>query len=247
MEKSIKNKIKLYRFDFDHYQNMEILKYIGVNNTLRIYDNSIWIFWYHNGIMCSKEQHKNGKLNGTTKIWHIDGTLWVEKNYVNDKLEGKFNIWYSNGNIKSTRYYKDDKIIDGTYDMFHDNGVISEKINYKNNEMNGLHVCYSYNGSLLLMENYTDGKLDGSIDGINGPTYISYYIPGQLECICYYTNDELNNPNTGMAAFRSWYFNGQNMTEANYKNGNLHGSYQTWYMDGRLKNISYYNEGKLTS
>uniref|UniRef100_A0A6C0EA05 Uncharacterized protein n=1 Tax=viral metagenome TaxID=1070528 RepID=A0A6C0EA05_9ZZZZ len=42
-----------------------------------------------------------------------------------------------------------------------------------------------------------------------------------------------------------WYYNGNKMYEAEYKNGEKHGKYTHWNVDGTIKESHYYDNGKI--
>ena len=56
---------------------------------------------YTNGQVKSKEDIKDGKLDGMSTWWYENGNKGLEKNYKDGKLDGKVTWWYGYYNIRN--------------------------------------------------------------------------------------------------------------------------------------------------
>ncbi len=99
-----------------------------------------FVEWHHkNGLMASKIEYKNNKMNGSSIYY------------------------YSNGRIRARCAYKDD-LQDGPKEYFLENGEYHSKVSYKENQLQGLCVWFE-NGQKLTEAYYNYGKREGLCRG----------------------------------------------------------------------------------
>lgn len=55
----------------------------------------------------------------------------------------------------------------------------------------------------------------------------------------------VGHPESKTGTFRSWYFNGQLLSECTYKDGKLDGIYRKWDSNGKLLTESYRRDNKM--
>jgi antitoxin component YwqK of YwqJK toxin-antitoxin module len=127
---------------------------------------------YHdNGQLKSKENYKDGKLNGALKTYYENGQLQSERNYQDDELnllqtftpEGKLNFFQTftpDGKpLADLSYTKNMKT--GVEHSYHVNGQLKSKENYKDGKLDGLEESYYRDGRLGSKECYINGRKAG--------------------------------------------------------------------------------------
>lgn len=71
-----------------------------------------------------------------------------------------------------------------------------------------------------------------------------YFMSGQLQSQSYYSSYEAQKPGGTRSTFRE---NGSLLTEAEYKNGLMHGIYISYWDNGQMKRKDHFKKGKLKS
>ncbi|WP_418263384.1 toxin-antitoxin system YwqK family antitoxin [Flavobacterium faecale] len=94
--------------------------------------------YYHQAspIVMTKENYKDGKLDGLRSVYYSNGKLAEETNYVNGIKEGK-------------------------YKKYSENGITLEEAIYKANEFHGPAIYKEADGQMVSQGNYSNGKKVG--------------------------------------------------------------------------------------
>lgn len=216
------------------------------------YDGESMIF--ENGKIISKDNYKNGELNGKSVSYHSNGKLSKKCNYKNGELDGEWLEYYENGNLKEELMYKEGIPI-GNYIVYHKNGNVAIKCNYDNGKLNGEYVKYYENNKIAVKCSYKNGELDGE--------YISYYEDGSIKIksnlkngnfidyISYYKNGNKKilfseqEYIEGFKGFISYYENGNIETEERYdRNGEILKAIFIMWENGNSKEHHFYYNTK---
>lgn len=135
------------------------------------------IDYYENGQIQSKENYKDGKLNGERITYYENGQIEYKENYKGGEYEGESFSYYKNGQVSYKRLYKNGER-EGIQTYYHYNGQIESKVNIKNGELIGEYIKYYENGQI---------KEKGSfINGTAGGEWIYYYQNGQVHSKGFY-------------------------------------------------------------
>ena len=123
--------------------------------TKRIKDGLL-IEYFSNGEVESKENYKNGKLNGKSFYWYENSKKSAEQFFKDGEcVESK--EWNENGQKSMHLFLKNDKL-EGNNTWWHSNGVISEVVTYKNFVLHGHRTKYNDKGQITLFKNYENGN-----------------------------------------------------------------------------------------
>ncbi|MFD1294979.1 toxin-antitoxin system YwqK family antitoxin [Lutibacter holmesii] len=172
----------------------------------------------------------------------------------NKKIASTYYTYYSNKNLK-LKYTKDgasNRIAyaeyqpNGTLEMeytvtngikntktYTKSGVLKSNIN-QDKKQNKIGECKTYfnNGKINKIENYSNGKLNG--------TYKMFYENGQLKVSSNYKDGQKNGE------FISYHENGQLMVSANYRDGQPDGKFKSFYENGTLNMSGSFTNGEQT-
>ena len=132
---------------------------------------------------------------------------------------------------------------------YYDNGVLKEEGKKSGSLKIGPWTYWKKNGEKYLMENYVEGKKDGSQitwhdngeistrheyeKGLKNGTFVAWYENGNKKQTGTFINDSKN----GMMSY--WYDNGQIWMQENYEMGKKNGLMMGWYKNGK-KSIQQY-------
>jgi antitoxin component YwqK of YwqJK toxin-antitoxin module len=105
-----------------------------INSTAAFTGSSV--DYHDNGQLSSKENYKDGKLDGLVEEFYISGQIWNRKNYKDGKLDGLVE-----------EFYLSDR-----------GGQLWKRKNYKDGKEHGLVEYFSPYGVLYVIEEYKDGK-----------------------------------------------------------------------------------------
>ena len=98
-------------------------------------------------------------FTGSTVSYHKNGQLKSKENYKDGKVDGLWEYYYENGQLKSKENYKDDELT--LSQSFTSKGIPLKDFTYNNGLKTGVEEIYHENGQLGIKENYKDGKEDG--------------------------------------------------------------------------------------
>lgn len=202
MEKSIQNKIKLNKLSVNIY---ELLKYIGIDNSLQLDDKFYSIKWYDNG----QRQIKIKKLKSTSFVtgWHRSGIVYVIYNTNNCLVHGIHFQFYENGNIQCLSNYINGQK-NGLFTSWYANGDIHRMVNYKHGKMDGLYRSWYPNGQLRLQTVYKDG-LHHYDQNTGKFSYLKWHPNGQLHTGANYEYGEM------YGLYKQWDENGKLLVTLN--------------------------------
>jgi antitoxin component YwqK of YwqJK toxin-antitoxin module len=101
--------------------------------TKKIKDGLV-VEYLSNGEVESKQNYKNGKLDGKSVYWHENGQKREEGSYKNGLADGTTTSWFEDGQIEFTLNYKNGKP-DGRHEVWHPNGQIRARLNHRNDRI----------------------------------------------------------------------------------------------------------------
>ena len=113
----------------------------------------------------------------------------------------------------------------GEYKSFDEEGKIIESANFKKGLPEGKRIIYYPNGNPQEEENYENGFLVGDV--------ISYYETGEVKARTPYIIKEGRNVLEGV--IRTYYKNGQLVSEAEAKANEINGAFTEYYENGNIK------------
>ncbi|OFY91199.1 MAG: hypothetical protein A3K10_15635 [Bacteroidetes bacterium RIFCSPLOWO2_12_FULL_31_6] len=214
--------------------------------------NGYYKTYHPNGQLQSEAQTENGFFNGVKKNYFKDGKLEVECNYYKGDINGVYKEFDIDGKLFYTYDYKKGDVyaysfFDKEGKLIHSDNKQSGKLNYlgyfpngnKTSEgiynykggKEGVWKYYNVNGTLNTTSEFKENML---INKTN-----NYFNDGTIEIYKNYKNDTLQGYYIRKDRF------GNRYNEGWYKNGNLHGVWETYYPTNKLKETNYYFNGKL--
>ena len=99
--------------------------------------------FHENGQLKSKENFKDGELDGLSEYYYMDGQLQSKLNYIDGKLDGLWIGYFENGQLQFKRNYIDGKL-DGLWiEYFHRNSQERSLLCFKNGELLGTTYTFS--------------------------------------------------------------------------------------------------------
>lgn len=186
------------------------------------------IFYYPNGQISGIGLMKNGKPDGIWKAYYVNGVL---------KSVGK----RTNG------------LLDSVWVFYFENSMIKEKINYLNGKKSGYYYGFNffYNADSQLVSYIS--KEDLYLNNLRHGLSTNYYKNGIIKNTTVYKNGKKHGvaklyDENGILITLIEYKNGKeiNRDDVNKKHGSQKiGVWKEFYPNGKLKNESYYSQGKL--
>jgi antitoxin component YwqK of YwqJK toxin-antitoxin module len=203
------------KLPFKAYHSNRLVAAEGVFNDGK--KDGLWIYYNAYGRVESREQYKNGNLNGFDKAYYADEKLANVILYTDDKRQGLTQNFYPDSTLKAQGRYV--------------NGV-----------QEGSWYEYNPDGSLNGLYFFVGGKLDGwqKYYTTTGVLHREFYMRENLVLAYKYYGPtgeilgegELEN-GTGTIEWK--YPNGQRAYATEVKNGQYHGKTETFYPDGTQK------------
>jgi len=179
--------------------------------------------YYDSGNVKEEITIENGKKNGPAVRYNVYGTIEDKRTFKDDKLVGSHRVYFKNGNLRIDSTYKGGKL-DGWSKSYYWEGNLARERFYKDGLMQGIERIYTKNGKLEFEHNYINGKKDGL-----STKYFKNSDAVMVASLSHYKNDQLDGK------LKTYHFNGDLATEAEYKNGKLNGSL-TEYARGKKEN-----------
>ncbi|MCF6181101.1 toxin-antitoxin system YwqK family antitoxin [Lutibacter sp.] len=106
------------------------------------------------GVLESEGKMDGKKRIGLWKYYQDKGKKLLSKeNYKNGVLEGESATYYKTGKIAERLFYKNGKL-DGNTKRYAANGILLNNLNYKDGKLNGLAKYYDIKGKLIYTGNY---------------------------------------------------------------------------------------------
>jgi antitoxin component YwqK of YwqJK toxin-antitoxin module len=200
--------------------------------------------WFENGQLKNETNYIDGKKNGARNEWYENGLLNFENYFIDDSLNGIEKVWYTNGKIKSESSYKKGKRV--SYKLWFENGQLQEEADDFNYNPEGFCKIWFENGQLgkyinpklgLHQEWDIEGRLIYENKVINGNGYSKkWHSYGHLKEEYLIKNGEIDG------TYKSYYGDGQLHVYCTYKNGVLNGSYKSWRdKNVQLSDLMYVN------
>ena len=187
-------------------------------------------WFYDNGQIYQIIRYKNGEPHGLQEKFHENGQLKDRTNYKKGKAEGLSKVFHKDGHLESTGDFKNDEL-HGLQEWFYANGQLEERAWYKNGLIDGCEERYYKNGQLKQKGHYKiykEWRDQSTRHGVfeyffnNGPISVQMDLFNSRVLMC------------GQLSFRE-----------NYKDGNLHGLWESFNQDGQLEQRLNYKDGSI--
>jgi antitoxin component YwqK of YwqJK toxin-antitoxin module len=125
-------------------------------------DGSAYTIFYDQGKnKVSEGKVVNKQFEGEWKYYHqASPVVMTKENYKNGKLDGMRSVFYTSGKIAEETNYKNG-LKDGIYKKHSENGIVLEESNYKADEFNGLAIYKEADGQIVSQGNFLNGKKVG--------------------------------------------------------------------------------------
>ncbi len=168
-----------------------------------------------------------GRRQGGWRDVYSNGSIRYQGSFKNDKPVGEFKYFDEEGNLKAINVY-DKTGVNTTYTAYSPNGKVVAKGCYKDKKKDGEWSYFSPdNAKLVLVENYSDGVLEGTSKVYDNKT-------GRVAEDVVYHNGERE----GLC--KKYYADGKVMAEITYSKGKKHGQTKLFYPNGVLQEEGNY-------
>tara|TARA_Y100000782_G_scaffold115634_1_gene163575 strand:+ start:41859 stop:43448 length:1590 start_codon:yes stop_codon:yes gene_type:complete len=243
----------------NYYKTGE-LKSIGYRNAFEL--DSIWKFYREDGILIEEIEYDSNKRNGITKVYNEEGFLITKVNYQNDKKNGRELEYYPElKRIHFERPYLKGQLNGVGYEYAEDGREISiilfEKGFVKDEDIiNRLNPSGQKAGIWIEFYEdlrFTDGekirKLEGRYEkGLKNGYFREYDRTGTLVNTLKYVNGQLVDDPIELQNVeikREFHPNATVKIEKTYYNGQPHGIWKEYDVEGNLVNSWTYKYGTL--
>ena len=212
-----------------------------------------WKYYDKHGNLEEVSEYKDGKTEGKVMIYYASGLKKREYFTKSGDYDGKYLSYFPNGKKRSEGFYKKDEK-QGEWVYFYPDGKLSRKLFFRDGETYGFQYYYDVKGKL---NNNTYFKNDWSYyrvsyDSTERPIDTLFYVNPIAET--YYTLNVLGDTTfiSGLKANRlhgKGVFEPKNSFayEAEYDNGNIHGTITINDELGNLKAKKVYHYGDLVT
>jgi len=187
--------------------------------------------YFFDGTILSTKTYDKGLLNGAFTVNHFGGQPELKGAYKMGKRTGTWKYYETDGKIWREETYVDG-VLNGLVKIYYANGKIDREIEYKDGEKNGTMKRYSEDGLLMSIGYYKDDLIYGYayLDKDQKLTALQPLLNGTGKMVSYYSN-------------------GKKSVEADYSDGKINGTFQTFSSNGTLiyetKDSYGYTEGEL--
>ncbi|MFT5964718.1 MAG: antitoxin component YwqK of YwqJK toxin-antitoxin module [Flavobacterium sp.] len=125
-------------------------------------DNSAYTtFFDQSNNKVSEGKVVNKLFEGTWRYYHqASQIVMTRENYKNGKLQGVRSVFYPSGKIAEETSYKQN-LKEGVYKKYTENGIVLEETIFKNNEYNGLAIFKDADGNVVSTGQFVNGKKSG--------------------------------------------------------------------------------------
>ena len=120
-------------------------------------EDSVWTFYYENGIKKAVEHYDNGKKNGTNVYYFKSGKISQLTKFVDNIADSTWTSFHENGKVKSREPFEKGKK-EGEWTYYFDNGQLESKGNFEKDKRQGKVETYTKTGKLLAIQYYCSGK-----------------------------------------------------------------------------------------
>jgi uncharacterized protein len=183
-------------------------------------DNKVgeWKNYYNSGQVSSTQFYKENNLEGNCISFYTDGSIYEKRFYVNDKLNGPFTRFYDNGALQTEGNFKDDEKWGNWFEYYND-GTLKTITYFIKNSKVGFEFEYGVSGNLYGKEKYNQ-------DGIIIAKYLFDFNNVVIDSLLF---------KTGSSVFNFKDRAGNTIMKGTYKNGLLHGNFQSYYSNSQLR------------
>lgn len=181
---------------------------------------------YPDGVIKSRQEYKNGKLNGTSTWYYPNGNKELEVNYKNEQPDGLYTRWYHNGNKELLETFSEGKK-NGASRKWDLNGKLVEELNYRDDSLHGEYLLYYDNGNV---------RIEGYFDmGLYDSTWTYYHSTGLK------VGEGIYDKGTGVQ--RAFFPDGKVRQTVEYRNNKRNGYEVIYNKEGVVvKKILYKND-----
>ena len=205
----------------------------------KIDPNGYNVFYYSNGVKSSEGYFKNGLPDSLWKTYNIEGVLSATGFKKEGLSTGVWKFYNKDGKLKQTSIYEND-FKNGCTIIYDSLEIKAEERFYINDTLQQELIYYNQAGNIVRIDQLKDGMVNGDTKIFNEQGEVineAYYEDGKL--VANKKINEINEAGERVGFWRTYYPNGILQTEANYKNGKLHGLYKTYDKKGSLLAINY--------
>ena len=197
-----------------------------INSTTPFTGSSV--SYHENGQLKSRENYKDGEIDGLYEGFYDNGQLETRTNYKIGTEEGLQEEFFDNGQLQEKRNIENGELV--LHQTFNQEGNPLNDLTFNNGKKTGVEVGFRENDQLWWRGNYKNNKRDGLWEW--------FYNNGQLWEKRNYKNELLEGP------YEYFYENGKLMTRGNYKDGKQEGFWELYYENGQLQSRGNYKNGK---
>ncbi len=264
LEGSLDGSYTYYDYDGKKYYNYTYKKGDIVN--YKFYDKKGEILkegkrrggeFYYNGFAANGNLTSEGLYNvsggrkGEWKYYGQNGNLTSKGTFEDDLTQGIYTAYYPNGTKEWSGNYTNDTLA-GYYANYHKNGKIENQGGYINGLRQGEWRYYYADGSLNSINFFHKGEFHGEQEyyGTEGkPASTAFAVHGNFKSEIFYDRNgkqfqEINyKPSKEDTIIIFKHYNGKPLTKTSYIYGIKHGSYKSYYFDGKLEAEGAYVNG----
>jgi len=186
-------------------------------------------YYYASGKISSETNYKDGVENGPSVFYYNNGQKKLERNYTNGQEDGYTKEYFNDGKLSYEGW-----VINGEKQQhlvyYNEFGDQKQKVFYKDDELDG-YTEFIEPGNIKSYDyHYSNGWLDQTIQ---------YDTTGRI------ISDNKLDKGTGPVVY--YHQNGKVSGTGTFKNYMLTGSYNTYYFDGTVKSVAFYNKDERDS
>ncbi len=257
-----KNNLPVTGFVLGYHENGSVMSdHYFINGQQEGYE----LHYFKNGSLKAKLNYKNGELDGSGLEWFVNGRKRFESFHRNGELDGEYLRWHENGQIAEISNYKNGLRI-GWQRAYSENGSLMYEANLING--NGLISYRSSDNNIQVNQDYILGKrvnIENGEENDFGPFDRDFLRSGGKPSAGLWINSYDNGEK-----YRSIHKKNNSISITNFKHGLQHGKanetlngqivfegayffdqqdgiHQSWYENGKLKEIKKYDKGILIS
>lgn len=184
------------------------------------------VFYYPGGdsIVMASGPYIDQKRDSIWTFYSADGTITSRENYSKGFKEGQQIIYYPDGAISEKTEFAAD-VQNGNWEQFFPDGkpklkaYVVNGVNYE-----GEYISYYPDGSFRQKGKYLDGKKESS--------WYDHNEDGSIYAIYVYRNGNIIEAYPKNGLFEAYYPNDIKKDEVNYKDGQKHGLFKTYFPKG---------------
>ena len=186
-------------------------------------ENGNWKWFYESGALMRSGNYKNGLFDEKWLSYNEKGVLIDSSNYSIGRLDGEYKSYYENGQMSQMGQYSRDRQED-KWMIFYENGILNATGSFNNGELFGLWKFNNYDGTPSQEINYLDRETVRILNIWDSKG-----------------NQLIKN---GNGKFISYYDDKNKLQEGKVTDGIKVGTWTTYYIDGKIKEVGEFKEDK---